>query len=49
MSLVLLGDVVALGQLVGWRWQFGLAFNLAHRHKGLSQIVVELFNKILGD
>lgn len=49
MRLVLLRDVISLGQLVRGSWQLGLAVDLAHRHKGLREIIVEFLDEVLGD
>jgi hypothetical protein len=49
VGLVLLGDVVPLGELVRRGRELGLALDLPHGDEGLGEIVVELLDEVLGD
>ena len=49
VSLVLLRDVIARGQLMRGCRELGLALDLSQCHVCLSEVIIEFLNQVLGD
>jgi hypothetical protein len=49
MGFIFLRDIVSRGQFLRWSWQLSLTLDLSHGDKSLSEVVVKLLNKVLGN